>query len=121
MAAPNIVTSYKSTFQHLKTLNIVLSPVAVAQQTTAEQTFTVTGLLPADSLQPGDQILQITKPTAQAGLGIVGWRVSAADTLAITFINAPAGGNITPTALETYQIVVFRPNAPTTTALGTAI
>jgi hypothetical protein len=121
MTAPNIVTNSLPTFQHLQVLNVVLSPVAVAQATTAEQTFAVTGLKMADSLQPGDQIVQITKPTAQPGLGIVGWRVSAADTLAITFANVPAGGPITPTALETYQIVVFRPNAPTITALGTAI
>ena len=44
----------------------------------------------------------------QAGLGIVGARVSAADTLAITFCNVPTGGNITPTASEVYQVVAFR-------------
>lgn len=121
MAAPNIVTSYKATFQHLKVLNVVLSPAQVSANTAAEQTFTVTGLLMADSLQPGDQILMITKPTnAPAGVFPTTWRVSAADTLAITFANV-TGGPLTPTALETYQIVVFRPNVPTTTALGTAI
>src|SRR5258708_47872 len=56
------------------------SPIAVAANTTAEQTFTVTGLTTTD-------VVNVTKPTSQAGLGIVGARVSAANTLAITFID----------------------------------
>lgn len=81
-------------------ISVALTPVAVAQATTAEQTFTVNGLL------PGDHVV-VNKPTAQAGLGIVGARVSAANTLAITYCNVPSGGNITPTA-ETYLILVSR-------------
>jgi hypothetical protein len=73
-----------------------LTPAAVAANTTAEQTFSgVTGLAVGD-------VVWVTKPTAQAGLGIVNVRVSAANTLAITFSNNTAG-SITPTA-ETYQI-----------------
>lgn len=78
-----------------------LSPAAVAANTTAEQTFTVTGLA------TNDKILFINKPTAQAGLGIVGMRVSAANTLAITFSNN-TGSSITPTASETYQVGALR-------------
>src|SRR5712691_6459698 len=63
-----------------------LSPALVAANTTAEQTFTVTGLA------VGDVVISVNKPTAQAGLGIVGWRVSAANTLAITFSNNTAAG-----------------------------
>lgn len=81
---------------------LTLSPVAVAANTTAEQTF------PLKSLLPGD-ILVVQKPTAQAGLGIVNARVSAQDTLAITFINA-TGASITPTAAEVYQVLVHRPD-----------
>jgi hypothetical protein len=77
-----------------------LSPVIVGANTTAEQTLTVPGL------QVGDFVL-VQKPTSQAGLGIVGARVSAANTLAVTFINATALG-ITPTAAELYGIMVFR-------------
>lgn len=73
-----------------------LSPGAVAANTTAEQTFTVNGLAVGDAMF-------VNKPTAQAGLGIVGARVSAANTLAITFSNN-TGLAITPTAAETYQI-----------------
>ena len=81
-------------------LSITLSPAAVSANTTAEQTFTVNGLL------AGDMAL-VTKPTAQAGLGIVGSRVSAVNTLAITFSNNTAG-SITPTAAETYLVLVSR-------------
>lgn len=76
-----------------------LSPVQVAANTTAEQTFTVTGLVTTDI------VVAIQKPTAQAGLGIVGWRVSATNALAITFGNNTAAP-ITPTAAETYKILV---------------
>jgi hypothetical protein len=77
-----------------------LSPTIVAANTTAEQTFTVSGLTTADTLS-------CNKPTAQAGLGIVGLRVSAADTLAITFSNN-TGAGITPTASQVYRIVAVR-------------
>ena len=54
----------------------------------------------------GDKV-SVAKPTTQAGLGIVNARVSAANTLAITFMNATAGA-IVPTASETYQVSVIR-------------
>ncbi len=82
---------------------ITLSPAAVAINTSAEQTFAATGI----GLLPGDYVA-VNKPTAQAGLGIVGTRVSAADTLAITFMN-DTGGIITPTASENYLVYVVRP------------
>ncbi|WWQ12990.1 hypothetical protein PQ43W_44 [Ralstonia phage PQ43W] len=77
-------------------LAAVLSPSAVAANTTAEQTFAVAGL------NVGDAVF-VNKPTAQTGLGVVGARVSAANTLALTFSNNTASP-ITPTANETYQI-----------------
>lgn len=79
-----------------------LSPAQVAANTSAEQTFTVPGL------KTGDVLLSVTKPTTQAGLGIVGARISAADTLALNFMNN-TGSPITPTASQTYKVVVFRP------------
>ena len=84
--------------------SVSLSPAEVAANTSAEQTFTVPGL------RSGDVIAGVSKPTAQAGLGIVGYRVSAANTLAITFVNA-TGTPITPTASETYLITWARPDA----------
>jgi len=76
-----------------------LSPTIVAANTTAEQTFTISGL--TTSNVP----ISVIKPTAQAGLGIVGFRISAANTLAITFSNN-TGVGITPTAGETYKVVI---------------
>lgn len=81
--------------------NITISPALVPANTTAEQTFTVPGIL------AGDVIIDVTKPTAQAGLGIVGSRVTAANTVGITFSNNTAAG-ITPTASETYLIAWLR-------------
>lgn len=84
----------------LDVLQVSLTPASVAANTTAEQTFTVTGLAVND-------VVWVNKPTAQAGLGIVGWRVSAASTLAITFSNNTASP-IVPTAAQTYLIGVLR-------------
>jgi hypothetical protein len=82
-------------------LSITISPTSVAPNTTAEQTFTVTGL------QLGD-FVEMNKPTNQAGLGIVNSRVSAANTLAVAFVNATSA-TITPTASEIYYCDIVRP------------
>lgn len=108
MSAPNIVTSNIASFEHLSVITAALTPAAVATITTVEQTFTVTGLSVGDGLNAPDQILSISKAAHQAGLAITGARVSAADTLKITFVN-PTAGSITPTAGELYTIVVWRP------------
>lgn len=78
-----------------------LSPAAVGSNSVAEQTFTVPGL------DINDTVVAVNKPSVQNGLGIVGMRVSAQDTLAIAFINM-TGGNITPTASEVYKVAVCR-------------
>lgn len=87
-------------------LSVTLSPALVNANTTAEQTFTVNGLLVGD-------MAVVTKPTTQAGLGIVNSRVSAANTLAITFSNN-TGASITPTASEVYLVLVSRPDRTVT-------
>lgn len=92
-------------------LQSALTPVAVATITAPEQTFTVNGLLTTD-------FVYVMKPTAQAGLGIAGARVTATNTLGITYVN-PTVGSITPTA-ETYIILVVRPSNPQN-SLPTAI
>jgi hypothetical protein len=84
-----------------KIVTAALSPAQVAANTTAEQTFTVAGVAVGD-------LVFVNKPTAQAGLGIVGLRVSALDTVAITFSNN-TGSGITPTAAEVYKFEVLRP------------
>ena len=102
MAAPNIVSASTVAQRGMEVLTVTLSPVAVAANTTAAQSLTVSGLA------VGDIVLKVDKPTAQAGLGIVGSRVSAANTLSLTFVNATSS-SITPTASESYVITVHRP------------
>lgn len=92
-------------------LQAALTPTIVNTVTAPEQTFTVNGLLTTD-------LVIVNKPSAQAGLGIAGARVTAANTLGITYVN-PTAGNITPTA-ETYLIFVIRRENPSG-SLPTAI
>lgn len=91
--------------------SVTLSPALIVLNTTAEQTFTVPGLL------PGDVIISVNKPTTQAGLGIVNARVSAADTIGITFSNN-TGSSITPTASQVYLIAWARPDSVQTGVAG---
>lgn len=90
--------------QSMSVVEVTLSPALVAANTTAEQTFTVPGVLAADD------VLSVSKPTAQAGLGIVGWRVSALNTVGITFSNNTAA-SITPTASQNYTFLLVRPDS----------
>ena len=78
---------------------VTIDAASVAANTTAEQTFSVIGLRTSDAVM-------VDKPSLDAGLGIAGCRVSAADTLAITYINATASA-IDP-ASEEYIVVAFR-------------
>ena len=101
-ALPDTVQLPTGNLWKVGVFNVTLSPASVANATSAEQTFAATGI----GLLTTDLVL-VQKPTAQAGLGIVGTRVSAADTLAITFGNFTAA-TITPTASEVYAVGVFR-------------
>lgn len=92
---PQLVRALMAVLPNVK--KITISPVIVATITTAEQTFACNGLAVGD-------FVAVVKPTAQAGLGIVGARVTAANTLGITFDNPTAAG-ITPTAAETYLVL----------------
>ena len=84
-------------------LTQTLTPAGVAANTTAEQTFTVTGLI------AGTEVY-VTKPTVTANLMIVGARVSAANTLAINYGNNTSA-TITPPA-EAYTIAYWTTEAP---------
>ena len=90
--------------QSVGVASVTLSPSSVAANTTAEQTFTVPGILATDV------VMDVTKPTAQAGLGIVGSRVTAANTVGITFSNNTASP-IVPTASQVYLIAWIRPDS----------
>ena len=85
----------------LGVFSLALAPAAVGANTTAEQLFANTGI----GLRVGD-FVSVNKPSAQAGLGIVGVRVAAADEIGITYCNDTAA-SITPSA-ETYLVKVDR-------------
>jgi len=89
-------TYFVTAFPTNMVLSSTLTPLSVAPNTTAEQTFTVTGL-------PPNVPVIVNKPTAQAGLVVLSARASAANTLAITFGNVTAA-TITPTAGESYLV-----------------
>jgi hypothetical protein len=80
-----------------------ITPASVAANTTAEQTFNVNGLVAGTPVW-------INKPSYTAGLSIVGVRVSATNTLAITFGNTSAAA-ITPPA-EVYTVGNFQVPSP---------
>src|SRR3990167_8704929 len=79
---------------------VSLSPSAVGVSASTEQSFTVTGLV-------NPSVVYVTKPSFTSGIGIVNCRVSAADTLGITFCN-PTAASITPPT-ETYIVAAVGP------------
>jgi TRAP-type mannitol/chloroaromatic compound transport system permease large subunit len=98
----------------IQALSVNMGTVSsVAANTTAEQTFSGLGT----GLLGGDVIVGINKPTAQAGLGIVGARVDAsvADKFYVTFSNNTASP-IVPTASEVYALIVGRPVSGSSTS-----
>lgn len=77
-----------------------LTPAAVAAATAVEQTFNVPGL------KVGDLVV-VTPPADTQAVAKGAARVSAANTLALWFIN-PSAGALTPAA-GVFEIVVIRP------------
>lgn len=82
-------------------VDVTIDPASVATITTAEQTFPVPGL------RVGDMVF-VNKPTNTTGLGISGSRVSADDTLALSFVNPTAAG--VNAASEIYKVLYIRPD-----------
>jgi hypothetical protein len=77
----------------------VLTPSAVGGASTSEQSFTVTGLSATDKVV-------VNGPSPTAGCVPVHARVSATDTLRVTFANVTAG-SLTPAA-GTYLVLAIR-------------
>ncbi len=77
-------------------LTAALTPAAVAANTVVEQQFSVSGLAVG-------QLVQVAKPTAQAGLDILGCRIVSNNLLGISFANFTSAA-ITPTAAESYKV-----------------
>jgi hypothetical protein len=102
VSLPDTVQSSIGNLWKVGVFSINLTPAVVGTGGSAEQTFAATGI----GLLTTDLVL-VQKAASQAGLALGGSRVSAADTLAINFVNATAV-SITPTANEVYKIGVFR-------------
>jgi hypothetical protein len=79
-------------------------PASISAATTAEQTVTVNGL------RVGDYV-EVSKPSNTAGVAVVNARVSAANTLAVIWMNATAAPVDPPS--ETYTVFVWRPEKTT--------
>jgi len=95
---PNIVNANIQRGQAV--LSVAVTPASVGAATSAEQTFTVSGLA------VGDFVAVSTTASTGNATAIVGARVSAANTLAIRYIN-PTAGSLTPAA-DTYLVLVAR-------------
>lgn len=78
-----------------------ITPAIVATITTAEQTFTVTGVRLARR-----GVVFVCAPSLVAGVAIATARISADDTIAITFVNPTAAG-VTPVAGEYRFFVAY--------------
>lgn len=94
----------------LRLFAVNLTPTAVANNTTAEQIFS----LPSNATLLADSCVVVNKPSHTSGIGIVGARANSATEVAITYINVTAA-NITPPA-ETYLIASFPIPVPTLVA-----
>jgi hypothetical protein len=91
----------------------VVAGAAIGAATSVERTYTVLGLKVGD-------IITANKPTAfTAGLALANARVSAADTLALTFLNTTAGG--LSIQAENWLIQVDRPGYDSVAQIPTAI
>ena len=101
MATGNVLA--EGNLDKLKLITLTWDPANITgTNTTSEQTVTVPGV------QVGD-FVWVNKPTLSAGVGIVGARVSAANTVAVTWVNATAGA-VNPGA-EVYTFLVVRSDA----------
>lgn len=87
---------------------------ALTASTTTTRTYTVPGL------DVGFDHVVVNKPTATAGVGIANARVSADDTLEISFGNYTAGTPSLPTT-ENYLVLVTRHDYPDRNTVPTGI
>lgn len=88
-------------FDRLCVTQLAMNPGSIGANTAVELTFTMPGLLITDI------VMTVVKPTLTVGLDIGNTRVSAANTVAITFQNSTASPIDPP--LETYTFIVMRP------------
>jgi len=93
------LTSISTVITGIGRIGVNITPASVAAATSAPQTFTVPGA------QVGDAVF-VTPPAVNPGVAPVTARVSAADTVSISFMNATAGA-LVPSA-GVYQFLLIR-------------
>lgn len=86
---------------------VSLTPVSTAASSAVEQEFTVQGLTT-------DMFVNVNLPEATAYLAVGGARVSAANTLAVTFTNQSSAGLTS--ASGVHKVYWFKPEHATTAA-----
>lgn len=102
------VTTIGGNVQAIGVFNININVASVAANISAEQTFTAPGVLPGDLVfvnTPG-----IGTALLNAGLGVTGARVTAANTIGLRFSNNTAGA-LDPSAAVDYGVFVVRPES----------
>jgi hypothetical protein len=85
-------------------LTVSITPVSVAASTSVEQSFTVPGVRVGD-------FVTVAAPSLVAGVSAEQARVSAANTVAITFQNSTLAGVVP--AAGAYQFLAVRPESGT--------
>lgn len=96
-------------------VTINVNVASVAANISAEQTFTVPGVRPGDMVfvnPPG-----VGTALLNAGLGVTGSRVTAADTIGLRFTNSTAGA-LDPSAAVDYLVLVVRPDSGVRTGVS---
>jgi len=86
----------------VRSVSFTFNPASIAASTTVVQTTTITGL------KTDDIILRVIKPSHTVGIAVNDGRVTATDTLGITYTNASTGV-IDPT--EENYIVIYIKNS----------
>ena len=94
---PGPTTISRGNILNSLTIQVTLAPVAVAGNSTIEQSFTIPGLVAGDQISA----VQFLGAVANQDISIVNSRVGAANTLTIAFQNG-SGGALTPTAGNYY-------------------
>jgi hypothetical protein len=106
----------------IQTISVAITPVAVAANTSAEQSFGLNGAsfaTAATGILAGDVILAVNPPSLTAGTGIVGFRCDTAtnDKFYVEFGNFTAG-SLTPPSGQ-WLITVARFSSSNTVTPGT--
>lgn len=104
--------------QFIQTIAVAITPVAVAANTSVEQSYGLNGASFATlvtGIIPGDILISVSPPSITAGVDLGGSRVdiATADKFYIAWQNS-TGGSLTPPA-GTYLLTVWRYNSSTST------